>query len=153
MEKVKRLVAAGADVNRKDKRGGTPLFHAVIKPDTAVAEYLIAQGADVNGRVFDGNGGASYQYMTPLHSALRIGYLDMVSLLIVNGADVNAMYQSGIRPLHHASALGQKAVVELLLAYDADVNAKNKKGRTALHAAAVEGHTVVPNCSASAIGR
>ena len=48
LEAVKQHVAAGADVNAKDKEGWTPLHFASDRKN--VAEFLIKKGADVNAK-------------------------------------------------------------------------------------------------------
>jgi ankyrin repeat protein len=45
-EAVKKHIAAGADVNAKNKRGMTPLHHAAIKGREEIVELLIASGAE-----------------------------------------------------------------------------------------------------------
>ena len=58
LEKVKELIANGADVNAKDRWVYTPLH---LVNDVEIAKVLIANGADVNARFNDGS--------TPLHHA------------------------------------------------------------------------------------
>ena len=48
IEAVKQYLAAGADVNAKDKEGWTPLHFASDRKN--VAEFLIKKGADVNAK-------------------------------------------------------------------------------------------------------
>ena len=50
IEAVKQHLAAGADVNAKDKRDVTPLNGAAANGDKEIAELLIAKGADVNAK-------------------------------------------------------------------------------------------------------
>ena len=45
---VKQHLAAGVDVNFKDKSGRTPLFYAVKQRRTQTVVLLIEKGADVN---------------------------------------------------------------------------------------------------------
>ena len=45
---VKQHLAAGVDVNFKDKSGRTPLFYAVKHRRTQIVVLLIEKGADVN---------------------------------------------------------------------------------------------------------
>jgi len=54
-------LAAGADVNAKNRAENTPLHYAAVEGRKEIAELLIAKGADVNAR--DKYGG------TPLHYA------------------------------------------------------------------------------------
>ena len=55
--------------------------------------------------------------------------MEIVELLIANGADVNANY---------AAVIGHKAIAKLLIAAGADVNAKNDKGNTPLDLAILD---------------
>jgi hypothetical protein len=58
IEAVKQFIAAGADVNAKEKdwqgNGWTPLHKAAYKQHKDVAELLIAAGADVNAKAIRG---------------------------------------------------------------------------------------------------
>ena len=51
-EVVRMLVEAGADVNRTNEAGFTALHGAAFRGVTAVAEYLVGQGADINAQDF-----------------------------------------------------------------------------------------------------
>ena len=50
IEAVKQHLAAGTDVNAKDKYGRTPLHAAAVGGSKEVVELLIAKGADVNAK-------------------------------------------------------------------------------------------------------
>ena len=54
IEAVKQHLAAGADVNAKDKYGFTPLYQTARFGHKEVAELLIGKGADVNAKMLDG---------------------------------------------------------------------------------------------------
>ena len=89
---VKQHLAAGADVNAKDKRGFTPL-HMVA--DIGIVELLIAEGADAKAE--------SDRGATPLHGAAFSGHAEIAELLIAAGADVNVEGGwGGITPLEAA---------------------------------------------------
>ena len=109
IEAIKQHIAAGTDVNAKDKYGESPLLFAATFGHKEIAELLIANGADVNTKI-DKIG------MTPLHIATGQGYKEIVELLIAKGADVNAKVE----------------ITELLIANGADVNAKDVEGQTPL---------------------
>jgi len=70
------------------------VWGAIIKGDVEEVKQYLTLGEDVNLRGL-GN-------MTPLHRAAQNGGKEMVELLIENGADVNAMTDSGETPLDWA---------------------------------------------------
>ncbi|XP_017839750.1 myotrophin [Drosophila busckii] len=52
---LKYLIKEGADINKKDKHGITPLLAAVWEGHTDCVEYLLEKGADKNGITPDGH--------------------------------------------------------------------------------------------------
>jgi pectate lyase len=132
INKVKSLIARGADVNAWDFGPSCrPLHSAVINGHKQVVELLIAKGADVNA----GDGG----HIKPLHHAAENGHKEIAELLIAKGADVNAKEENGGTPLHSAARAGHKEIVELLIAEGADVNAKNNDGQRPVDVAVQRG--------------
>jgi len=75
---------------------------------------------------------------TPLHVAAHEGKLEMVSLLIANGSEIDAKDKSDSTPLSEAVTQGHLEVAKLLLANKADVAMKGSCERTVLHAAVSE---------------
>ena len=94
----------------------------------------LAWGVNVNRRHF-------YTQDTLLIEAAANGHLDVVKLLIENGADVNLKGEAWYGPLHAAASKGHIEVVKILLENGADVNIfqQNKP----LHNAAMNGHIEV----------
>ena len=105
---------------------GTVLHEAAFKGHLLVAEYLLANGGDVNAR--DSN------QATPLYHAARSGHKRVVELLLAKGAKPSI---GGFLPLHAVAERGFIGVAEVLLANKADVNAVSQ-GKTALHIAIQE---------------
>lgn len=70
---------------------------------------------------------------SPLHRACKIGDVNLISLLIERGADVNMPYETGIRPLMYAISLNRMYIVDLFVSHGAEINAKTFNGHTALH--------------------
>jgi ankyrin repeat protein len=87
IEAVKQHIAAGTDVNAKDRMVWTPLHRAAQQGHKEIAELLITNNADVNMWAANGR--------TPLHEAARYGHKEVVELLIAKGADVNAKKWGG----------------------------------------------------------
>ena len=88
---LKEHLAKGADVNRQDEMGVTPLSWAAMAGRAEAVELLINQGAKVNGKNRDGT--------TPLHGSAFLGRTEIVKLLIKNKADVNFRNTAGETPL------------------------------------------------------
>ena len=128
---VEKLIETGADVNAKDKDGGTALMYAARNGHTKTVEKLIELGADVNSK--DKFGG------TALIWVARNGRTENVEKLVELGADVNARDNGGWTALHWAA--GHTETVEKLVELGADVNARDKSGWTALMHAASNGRT------------
>jgi cytohesin len=129
-ELAELLVAGGADVGAKNKRGSTPLDMIVGTPalhtenHREIAEFLISNGVDIRNR------------KGFLHRVLVIGWHDLAKHAIDQGIDVNAKDRDGNTPLHLANNVKDNIeFTELLIAKGADVNAKSKSGMTPLHQA------------------
>ena len=115
IEVVKQHLAAGTDVNVKNRGGQVPLHQAAMRGYKEIVELLLAKGADVNAK--DENG------FTLLHDVALGGQKEIAELLIAAGTDLNAKDIVGRTPLHQAAYRGHKKIVELLIAAGADVNA------------------------------
>ncbi len=81
IEAVKQHLAAGTDVNAKDKDGWTPLHPASYEGHVEIVELLIGKGADVNAKVEFG----SFQGKTPLDAANNRSRTEIVNLLRKHG--------------------------------------------------------------------
>lgn len=118
LEMVRRLIAAGSDVNAVTREGETPLHWACRFTVGAAVPLLLKAGARIDVR--DGDGA------TPLFFANA----ESARVLIAAGADVMARDREGNVPLH------RNANAELLAP---GVNVRNTAGLTPLHYAALAG--------------
>ncbi len=122
----------GADPNREDDDGTTPLFFAASNGHARCIHILVDEGADID--VF------SLNLRTPLNIAASGGHTDAVCALIAEGADVELSpylrtededdevlhIYGGRTALHWAARLGNEATVIALLRGNARIDADNK---------------------------
>lgn len=137
---VEKLLALGADVNRKLEEGKT-LLHLVKTQE--IAELLLKAGA--NKEALDDN------RRTPLHAAsIDAATRNVANVLLEAGANPNAKDKDGRTPLHLAVATTQNLpTVKLLLANRADVNVQDKDGYTPLQFAATSSQDEIATLLAS----
>jgi len=105
--------------------GRTPLHSAAERGDVRQATLLIAHGADVNARstrILEAGA-------TPLHLAKS---LDIVALLMKNGAHIDERDQYGETPLMRAIERSDFPLTEYLLKLGASALTKNNDGDTTL---------------------
>ena len=141
LDKVKKLVAEGADINLKDAGDFAPLDCAVFGHHKQTVAFLIDNGADVNARTAVG--------LFPL----IIADIEIAELLVAKGANVNLRHRSGTTVLHSAvnrnDHKGDIELVKLLLSHGADVNAKaysncvGWEGWTPFHVACRNGNKAI----------
>ncbi len=108
------------------------LADAVERGDRALADQLLTQRADVNGRQGDG--------ATALHWAAHWDDVETADRLIDAGADVNAANDYGVTPLWLACVNGNAGMAERLLNGGANANAALASGETVLMQAARTGN-------------
>ena len=118
---VKRLIHAGADVNRRNEGDGTPvpLIWAGYEGRDECIELLLNAGADVNAHT-----GGPYKQYTALHAAVEAGNITTVELLLKAGPDLNKegwLYYR-FTALSLALKHGYDEAVKLLIQTGADVN-------------------------------
>jgi hypothetical protein len=149
-ELVERLMAKGAEVRARNRRGAEPLHYAAdSSPDAAhwdpaaqraVIISLITGGADPNA--LDASG------VAPLHRAVRTRGSRAVIALLEHGADLRQPNKSGSTPLHlavqttgrsnagsDAAKEEQRRIIEVLMTHGASATDVDAKGKTVAAAA------------------
>ena len=167
-ELVKHLIKEGVAINTKDEDGNTALHKAAIGGHHGIAKLLLENGAHVDCRTYNGFSPLDFAVMKgnypfvmlllqenaevnplpdlcqcdstlPLNHAAESGHLEMVKLLIKNGANPKAKDAKDETALHYAVRCHSKYAAEicgLLLKNGVDVDAKARfSGDTALHKA------------------
>lgn len=134
LELVKLLLKHSADPSACSSQhaGCCGLHIAAEKNFVDVVKCLLDAKVDVNIR-------SEKQNLTPLISAACCGSIDAVSLLLDNGADINAQSSTGNTALMLAIDRGKIDVAKLLVNRGANLEIKGQKGWTALHNAASGG--------------
>ena len=79
---VQQIVTAGADINKTNRKGLTPVNVAAKQGHHHLCEYFMNLGADLN--IADRNG------LTPLYFICQAGNNDLVKKMLDYGADVNS---------------------------------------------------------------
>jgi len=150
---IKLLYKYGADINKKDAQGHTPLHTAVRSENLEAVKFFLSKGAIVNTTRNDGK--------TPLDSAEQSGNEEIIKMLedalekeelsevmleaikngnkkqaeqlIKDGFDVNFRYEKNMTPLLKAIDANQSDIAELLIKNDAiKLDLQNDTGLTAL---------------------
>lgn len=96
----------GNSLDDIDEYGFTPLIECAISQQPAIAEQLLARGADVNKADVTGR--------TPLHWAVDDNDLELVRLLLAHGANPNAYTLAGLSVLVYPVLRGQDTLKHLL---------------------------------------
>lgn len=130
-EVVVALLAKGAAVDQRNENGNDALMEAALtddaNPSPAVAEALLAGGADANAVNLN-------QRSALMFIARQRGAVDMefVRLLVEHGAKVDTADKEGRTPLMFAAAAGQIEIARELLRRGARVGATDQEGLSAL---------------------
>jgi ankyrin repeat protein len=126
------LVKGGADPNRKDTIGETPLGRAVSNGDAEVVKALLEVGANGDSPLANG--------MSPLQFAASTGNVPVINALLNGGADPDREDTEGRTALHDAAENPNAGATAALLKGKSSVNYRAHDGTTPLMVAAAEGN-------------
>nr|XP_043632103.1 potassium channel SKOR-like [Erigeron canadensis] len=129
LAQLKSLIRAGADPNKTDYDGRSPLHLAASKGHESIAFFLIQNGADVNISDKFGN--------TPLLEAIKNGHENIASLIGKEGGLLNIQDPGSF--LCSYVAKGDLDFIRRILSYGIDPNSKDYDFRTPLHVATSQG--------------
>ena len=117
---IKILIQEGARKNLKNIHGLIPLHLSIPHGDPKTINLILSP----NNKIFYKSGrygitrmanAKSNQGSTPLHIAVDNGHIELVKILIKNGAQVNIQNEHGIRPLHIAKYQNFRSITKLLI--------------------------------------
>ncbi|MCK5491819.1 MAG: ankyrin repeat domain-containing protein [Candidatus Omnitrophica bacterium] len=167
IDKVKKAISQGANVNARYRFDSTALMLAVMKQNPKsleLAKLLIDSGTDINAKNDSGETAlrravfgtletfklliergadldiADNRGKTVLMECASRGGRDKVQVLIENGANVNLKDYDNKTALIYAADYRKDLIVELLIVNDADINVKDDNGKTALMYAKEDGN-------------
>ncbi|XP_042165753.1 ankyrin repeat and KH domain-containing protein 1-like isoform X5 [Oncorhynchus tshawytscha] len=134
-ELVSVLVARGANIEHRDKKGFTPLILAATAGHVGVVEILLDKGGDIEAQ-------SERTKDTPLSLACSGGRQEVVELLLLRGANKEHRNISDYTPLSLAASGGFVNIIKILLNAGAEINSRtgSKLGISPLMLAAMNGH-------------
>ncbi len=162
---VRKLLAAGLNIEVRDRQGHSPLMKAVVHGNPELVRILVQHGARVNVSdelgdtplvwaaskdqlevvriLLDHGADPDRGIFTAMMWAALHGNLEMVVLLLQSGGDPDLRSREGWSALMWASEKGHSSVVEHLLTSGVSINAQNREGYTALMLAVRRGRESV----------
>jgi len=167
---VKKLLASGADPNRRLKKpilkrhhtagdaalgeGATPFLRAAKSGDIEMMQALVAGGADPKLTMPNGASallyaaGLGWRNGSPAAPSYDQGTdeeaVEALRFLLGLGFDIHGTNDAGDTALHAAvSGRGSEAIIAFLVAQGADAEKKNKRGQTPLSLATAKGNDAI----------
>lgn len=111
---ARTLINLGADVDKSDRYGCTPLWYAVHRVDLSMTTVLFNKGAKLDKKIAS----------MGLKRAVESNNTDMLRLLLSRGADPDSTYM-GATPLVEACQRKNMTMIRILLDSGADINVKS----------------------------
>ena len=132
------LLKNGANINRKNSFGQSPLYLAMFdlkeNSDVLMIKFLVKCRADVN-EIFTFDDGA---VTTPLNLAVSMNRPDVAKILLDYGANPNFQDNKGRTSLVYSVLTGNE-ILRVILSHGGNPNIKDIEGRTALMLAVIDG--------------
>ncbi len=144
----------------RDNTGLSAVLMAMYYQRSEIAKLLVAHGIELD--IFEASAVGDLEQVRvlseanpeqvnaynidgfhPLGLACFFGHLQVASLLVEKGAEINSPSRNpqSVMPLHSAVASRQVGIARMLIAHGADVNARQTQDFTPLHSAAQNGQT------------
>lgn len=122
------LLQHAADISLQSNRGQSALHYAVDKEQMEAVKVLIKYSINKRSIVNITNSSGSTVMM---HASAR-GLVNIMTLLLHNGASIDLQDNKGQTALHYAVVLERTEAVRVLLKHHAKLHLKNRNGKTPL---------------------
>ncbi|XP_051156484.1 BRCA1-associated RING domain protein 1-like [Leptopilina boulardi] len=109
------------NINRKNRRGETPLHQACVKNEIETVKILLENGANPNTK--------DNADWTPLQESVNKGYYEISKMLLENGAWPDTPGLDNRTALHEAVINNLEKLVKLLLQFNANLNVFDQEGK------------------------
>lgn len=103
------------------------LLWATIQGNLSLVTFLLRMGVDI-----EITQNQRFKTDTALHKAAKARDMAMFTLLLVRGANIEALGEYDMRPLHHAALSGLTEMVRVLLECGADIEAVDRSKNSPL---------------------
>lgn len=133
---VKELLKMDADVNGLTENGQTALHLAVYAGSIESVETLLNYGAQIDAAT-------SFENNQPIHIAAERGWKKIMTLLIENGANPNALNRIERTPLHLVAEIGRVDMASILIRAGAKQDTLDIHGWNARQVAELNSHREV----------
>jgi ankyrin repeat protein len=143
---VRLLLMRGALPNRQSRQIGLALHAAAVSNHIEAAEILLKYGADPN--LYSSSSFPIYHSGSPLEAAIVSGFIEMTTLLLDAGAQVDGICsgaRSGLGTLAVACMQGHCDLVRILLTRGASVEYCNTENQRPMDIAIAESHYNIVN--------
>ncbi|XP_060576349.1 transient receptor potential cation channel subfamily A member 1-like [Ruditapes philippinarum] len=144
---AKYLIDHGADTDARDISDSTPLLFAAAEGLTDIIHVILDKDIfSDKAQKWKGNAGkdammnhVDNEGTSALHLAVQNYQMEVIDLLIENGAEINMQNNTNYTPLHMAVIGGQINIVNQLLDKGADIEARDGDHMTPVHRCAMYG--------------
>ncbi|OXU24190.1 hypothetical protein TSAR_014511 [Trichomalopsis sarcophagae] len=132
---VEILLQKGASVDIMNKRGLAPTFYAAETTQISLLLSLLRHSQDLAGQALmkDNQTNRTLLHLVLDASILGAEGLEVLRILLLNGAIVDQLDSRKIMPLHHKVLYSQPDLVDLLVANVSKKNLCGNEGRTLMH--------------------